>query len=333
MHQFTNNSSCKLGSSLASGATTFTATGAAALTFAPTVSGKFQMATLEDPLTPGVYEIVKVTARSGYDFTVERAQEGTTARSWPAGTSLRARVTAGMLGAFIQDVGATTGRIAGGTAIAGYPVMQSPQDDLGSLVPSSMTPEVFCATHSVELGPLPAWAPSTVYKHGDVVRPTTANGLQYRLKISDPSVASLVSPATQPSFGSTAVAFGDAGGYGTWIPSNPLNTPILLCIAPANVGIYLSEVGFICDLYDGPGGGSAPWVSIGTAADGAVVDATAIASSYQMQAINAAGYRFQFGSLPKTPVRGLSFKLAVTGPAGRTRGRFYFKGMLVERFL
>jgi len=73
----------------------------------------FQLATLTHPSVPGDYEIVRITARAGNVFTVERAVEVVfinsedpnpenmrrqgEARLWPAGTKLSARITAGTL--------------------------------------------------------------------------------------------------------------------------------------------------------------------------------------------------------------------------------------------
>lgn len=47
-------------------------------------------------------EIVKVISRSGTTWIVERAQEGTSGLSWPSGTIVEARVTAGSLNRFSQ---------------------------------------------------------------------------------------------------------------------------------------------------------------------------------------------------------------------------------------
>lgn len=329
MHQFTNNSSCKLGAPLDSGATSFTATGAAALTFAPTVSGKFQMATLEDPLTPGVYEIVKVTARSGYDFTVERAQEGTAARSWPAGTSLRARITAGMLGAFVQNQNIIEPRFEDALILPGYQVSTATQDDTGHLMPNVFSSTVTCMTHEVELGEVPAWAASTSYKHGQIVRPTTANGKQYRLRISDASVTSLLSPGTEPTFGASAVDFGDGSGLGQWIPADVSSTGgVMLCLPPAaeNIRLYIDEIGVICDEKTAK---NSPYINCGTADNGTIVHASSIISSFQPTA--NAGARQKFGTLPTGHVRGIVWRLS-SDPAtgGLFRCRFYFKGMFVE---
>lgn len=53
----------------------------------------------------GNHEIVLCTARSGDNLTVARAQEGTVAASWPAGTPIELRATAGVLSAFLQLAG------------------------------------------------------------------------------------------------------------------------------------------------------------------------------------------------------------------------------------
>lgn len=53
--------------------------------------------TLIDKSDDTIVEIVSVTAVSGQDLTITRAQEGTTAREWPVGTLIQARVTAAML--------------------------------------------------------------------------------------------------------------------------------------------------------------------------------------------------------------------------------------------
>lgn len=58
-------------------------------------------ATLES--TGGTTEIVKVTARSGDTMTIVRAQEGTSAQSFLAGSRIELRVTAGSITGYIQE--------------------------------------------------------------------------------------------------------------------------------------------------------------------------------------------------------------------------------------
>lgn len=82
-----------------------------------------QLATLTHPDFPGEYEIVRITARTGNVFTVERAAEVRDygeepdpesmsvqgkSKLWPAGTKLSARITAGTLNALQTGDGMIT---------------------------------------------------------------------------------------------------------------------------------------------------------------------------------------------------------------------------------
>lgn len=57
----------------------------------------------------GLFEVVKVTARTTNTVTVTRAQEGTTARDWPKGARVFAGITAGTLQAFQGAIEAGNG--------------------------------------------------------------------------------------------------------------------------------------------------------------------------------------------------------------------------------
>jgi len=76
----------------------------------------------------GVYEIVKITARSGNVVTIERAQEGTTAQTWVIGTRAFAGATAGTLDRLVQNDSTNTGAtaIGGATATANNSVSIGP---------------------------------------------------------------------------------------------------------------------------------------------------------------------------------------------------------------
>lgn len=68
--------------------------------FPAPANGDFFLATLiaVDPSgNETAWEIVKVVANESNEWLVQRAQEGTTARLWPAGTRVEARLTAGSL--------------------------------------------------------------------------------------------------------------------------------------------------------------------------------------------------------------------------------------------
>jgi hypothetical protein len=77
-------------------------------------------ATLES--TGGTMEVVKVTARSGDSITIARAQEGTTAQSFAAGSRFELRVTAqsvidvaGVFDAYVTEFGADPSGVADST--------------------------------------------------------------------------------------------------------------------------------------------------------------------------------------------------------------------------
>ena len=87
---FANNVDTTLASPLTDIATSAALTDGSGL---PTpTGGDYVLVTL---VAVGNYEILKVTARSTNTITIERAQEGTTARNWLAGTRAFAGITAG----------------------------------------------------------------------------------------------------------------------------------------------------------------------------------------------------------------------------------------------
>lgn len=100
---FKNNAHGSLAAELSAVATVATlATGNGANFPAPT-AGDFFLATLillDGNGAESAWEIVKCTARATDGLTIERAQEGTTARIWPAGTRIELRTTAGTLDSF-----------------------------------------------------------------------------------------------------------------------------------------------------------------------------------------------------------------------------------------
>lgn len=122
---FANNAYGSLGATLASGATSLTlATGQGARFPSPT-GGDFFLLTLVGLDSNGnenAWEIVKVTGRSTDALTIVRAQEGTTAATWIAGTRAELRATAGTLDSFtdateaaaaapVQSVAGRTGAV------------------------------------------------------------------------------------------------------------------------------------------------------------------------------------------------------------------------------
>jgi len=111
---FTNNASATIASSITPSATSIVVSTGQGVEF-PTLTGSdYFIATLTD--SSNNLEIVKVTARSGDTLTVVRAQEGTTARTYTAGSLIELRITATVLSSFIQTgtaVSGTTGTFSG----------------------------------------------------------------------------------------------------------------------------------------------------------------------------------------------------------------------------
>jgi hypothetical protein len=106
---FTNNASAPIASSIIASSTSITVSSGQGAEF-PTLTGAdYFMATLVD--TSNNLEIIKVTARTGDTLTVVRAQEGTTARAYSAGSLLELRITAAVLNSLLQ-VGGAAGSIA-----------------------------------------------------------------------------------------------------------------------------------------------------------------------------------------------------------------------------
>ena len=97
MQLFNNNVFSALGASLSNVSTTMAVTAGHGTRFPAATDPLFFLLTLQD--ASANIEIIKVTEHtSGSDsFTIARAQEGTTARSWSLGDVVELRLTAGTL--------------------------------------------------------------------------------------------------------------------------------------------------------------------------------------------------------------------------------------------
>lgn len=105
--KYTNNAVSTLAAGISSGATSLTVASGQGVLF-PTLTGADVFYVTLHNLA-GVIEIVKVTARATDTFTIVRAQDGTTARSWNTGDSVELRVIAQELNNTLHsaDIGAT----------------------------------------------------------------------------------------------------------------------------------------------------------------------------------------------------------------------------------
>lgn len=100
---FKNNAFASLAAELSAAGTLATlATGQGARFPAPSGGDHFlaTLILLDGNGAETAWEVVKCTSRATDGLTIERAQEGTTARIWPAGTRIELRTTAGTLDSF-----------------------------------------------------------------------------------------------------------------------------------------------------------------------------------------------------------------------------------------
>ncbi|UXS01091.1 hypothetical protein [Agrobacterium tumefaciens] len=120
-----NNAISTLAASITDAVSSLSVQGADAGKFPPLDAGDWHPATIIDPA--GNMEIVKVTARVGAVLTIERAQEGTTAKAFAAGSRVDIRLTAG---AFL---GALSGKVDNSTFGDVVNDLQEMGDDLQQL--------------------------------------------------------------------------------------------------------------------------------------------------------------------------------------------------------
>ncbi len=99
---FFNNLGSNLSNPLAAGDQALTVTPGSGADFPSPSNGDFFLLTLIGVTQgeEGPWEIVKVTARSSDTLSIVRAQEGTSAQAWLAGTTLEARITSGTVDRF-----------------------------------------------------------------------------------------------------------------------------------------------------------------------------------------------------------------------------------------
>lgn len=128
-----NNAQSVLAAGISSSATSLTVnTGTGALFPSPVSGTSFFKLTLIDAATGNLTEIMHVTARSGDVMTVDRAQEGTVARSWSANDIVANMMTAGTLAYIINSIQS----LNTGTPAIGVPFFWS-----SAAMPNTVLPE------------------------------------------------------------------------------------------------------------------------------------------------------------------------------------------------
>ena len=302
-----------------------------------------QLVTLTHESNPGKFEVVAIVRHEfgTAAFDVKRNIEGASGESWPVGTLMQARVTAATLESFMQGSAADIPVVAGGVlsipggrfSLSAMPHIrrvfapgESSYDlNLAGGAVSAVGTSVF-----VDLGVAPTIEDPDgygVYQHGHVYLPPTATGQQYGYNsFSGGSTDYLTGPPLV--FGVEAT-----------IPlRDDLDAPQGLLVAidlPVNVSVQFSgskivveEVGFIADDATAT---TKPIVSIGDLDQASTPDATRFANNVSLTQISAGG---QIHRILVTAGGGMSrvltFRLDTPAVGGSFRGRFYWRGFLVQ---
>lgn len=333
-HAFSNNAVTTLAAGISNSATTITLTSDAAFATVGT-EGLIQALTITDPANVLPPEVVYATAIPGAgQRTVARGRDGTTAQTWGAGAIVSARVTAGMLGSFVQAddegvlliPGVPTGRNwrgVGAVQMSGFQYLQPQRSLVGggeNRIDPNLGVEVVGASIYVSLGSTPTWASGAAYYPGDVVLPPVATGYQYCFE-SRSNIADISATTTTPAFASTScAALNGSTDVGYWTPVDTSFIVVDTGALPGGAEILVSEVGFICSNYSA---GTAPVVSIGISGD-----TTKFASSASLSQITDTGHVHRIPVTAGGSIGQPRFNLVTPG-SGTFVGRFYWRGFLL----
>lgn len=334
MHRFTNNGVATLAAAIDASAGTITlGVGEGDRFAAISTSGwDVQALTLTSPELPDAVEIIEVHGRgSGSDvLEVQRGMDGTAAVAWPAGATVSARVTAGMLESFAQGsfddyLNAPEGVVPLSRDISGTQFVVQRHSHAGGPAFANTGVESFWLSPCVNLGVIQPWAPGESYSEGDVVIPTVPNGFQYVLSMDDyklfgPSIESETTEPVWPTVAGDSVGDGQSR-TGSWVAANL--TDGLLGDEIEATAILLSEVGFICA--NTVGVTAPPSISV-TDYGGSV----ALVAAQPLSAISAANDVHRFNALPGKMIGTMRFKLNTPAAGGAFSGWFYAKGAIIQ---
>lgn len=334
MHLFTNNGVAALAVAIDASVGTITLGVGKGDRFAgiSASSGDVQHLTITSPVLPDVVEIIEVYGRvSGTDvLEVHRGMDGTAAVAWPAGATVSARVTAGMLESFAQGSFNDYLRVPGGLVpssrdISGTQFVVQWYDHAGGPALANTGLETFWLSPRVNLGVVQAWAPGEDYSEGAIVAPTVPNGFQYVLMVDNyrlyaPSIRSEATEPVWPTVAGDSVGDGQSR-RGQWVAAN-LTVGLLGGDIEATA-ILLSEVGFICA--NTVGVTAPPSISV-TDYGGSV----ALVAAQPLSAISAANDVHRFNALPGKMIETMRFKLNAPAVGGPFSGWFYAKGAIIQ---
>jgi hypothetical protein len=343
MQLFANNAKGVLASPVSANAVSIALISSASFPTPNSALGQFTLATLHDEAF-AVFEIVKITGNADNVLTVVRAQEGTEARLWPVeGTVIEGFVTKDTLSNFAQGLandhavasnsialGGITNRVQDSYMIGRYPVAKMEDGDR-ALDRYTCAPTVVRCTPQYDLGVPPPWAPATVYKHGDIVVPTTPNGFQYRLWMPDDPAnptkkLSLTSGSTEPDFQPYSW-YPRPEGAGEWQNEEPIvgGDGIYLGNQPVGTVFVPQQFGFLCHKFSALTG--TPTVSVGTWGN-----LTKWVNNQSVSINSVYGIHYFTGVPSIAAPRGdtIVFTINSSATAGRCVGRFFVIGFFVE---
>lgn len=251
----------------------------------PYLYGAEMHVTLHDPTgASAVVEIAKlkrvVTAGSSVTFTLERVRDdhnNSDGPSWAAGAGVSARVTAGMLGSFVQapaadsqvcalEVGSDSGQRKN-IAFSSLPVVSLATRHSDGHQDAKEYPagaELVFRTRNIDVGPPDAHDSGASYYGGEIVVPSPADGYQYQFLPSPDAVTS--GAVSFPGDGNAVEAFSvyDPLDHAGWWAATEV--PIVLQESMPGGKFVLTEVGFMRKI--GSGSPATPAVvSIGTMAN------------------------------------------------------------------
>ena len=334
-HVFSNNAVTTLAVGITAIDTSITLTDDTAFSDITGDWGPIQALTITDPSNVLPPEIVYVVATPAVgERAVIRNRENTDPQVWPAGAIVSARVTANMLGSFLQmdESGGihtpnetTPGKNwlgPGVVQLPGFQVLQPRRSDIGSTfgrLDANLGVEMVGTTVPVGLGAVPTWTSGALYDEDAVVLPPVSTGYQYCFEPMWQDGKSMTT--TTPEFGAASCpALYDSDNVGFWTPVDTANLAVDLSTSAAT-GVLISEVGFICSAFSA---GSAPVVSIGI-----VGEPTKYASSVSLSQVTAAYHVHRIPISTGGSVGAPLFTLVTPG-SGTFTGRFYWRGVLLQ---
>ena len=305
-----------------------------------------QLVTLTHESNPGQFEVVAIVRHEfgTAAFDVKRNIEGAPGMSWPIGTSMQARVTAATLDSFMQGSEANVPVVSGGvlsipggrfsmSAVPHIGRVFAPSDSVYGVNLTGGSPSAVGVSAFVDLGVAPTIEDLDgygTYQHGHVYLPASPAGQQYGYNAFDGGSIDYTAespPLVFSSGGDYSIQLVDGAGelHGVLVA---VGLPVNISVPFSGSLVVVEEVGFIADYVTAT---TKPIVSIGDLDQASAPDATRFANNVSLTQITADGHIHR---IPITVGGGMSrtrtFRLDTPATGGSFRGRFYWRGFLVQ---